>query len=158
MRRLGALILLLGLSAPAVAADPPAEEQPSVPWYRWLFLGERPKPAPAPTVGAARPAAAKPAAPSKEDVTRALDQEQKVYVQRLAAVSKLRQIAEDRGDDELIKKADDLERQADEVFRQRTARLQAAGIDDRAALERGRDAGGASADAAKRRNPRGGNR
>jgi hypothetical protein len=155
MRRLGALILILGLTAPAVAADPPAEEQTSVPWYRWLFLGERPKPVPAKPAVAAKAA---PTKPSRDDITRALAEERKVYLQRLDAVSKLRQVAEERGDEDLRQKADDLEKQADEVFQLRTARLQAAGMDDRAALEKGRDAGGASADAAKRRNTRGGDR
>jgi hypothetical protein len=155
MRRLGALILILGLTAPAVAADPPAEEQPSIPWYRWLFLGERPKPAPVKPGPAVKAA---PTKPSRDDITRALAEERKVYLQRLDAVSKLRQVAAERGDEELKQKADDLEKQADEVFQFRTARLQAAGMDDRAALEKGRDAGGASADAAKRRNTRGGDR
>lgn len=157
MRRLGALLLVLGLTAPAVAADPPAEEQ-SIPWYRWVFLGERPRAVPAQPAAGAPAGPAKPVAPSKEDVARLLDQEHKVYVQRLAAVSKLRQIADDRGDDDLRKKADDLEHQADEVFQQRTARLQATKTDDRAALERGREAGRASADATRRPNTRGGDR
>jgi hypothetical protein len=157
MRRLGALILILGLSAPAVAADPPAEDQEqSVPWYRWLFLGERPKPSK--PVAAAKPAAAKPAAPSKDEVAKALDQERKVYLQRLDAVSRLRRVADEQGDEDLRTKADELEKQADEVFQLRTARLQAAGMDDRAALERGRDAVAATADSAKRRNTRGGDR
>jgi hypothetical protein len=155
MRRLGALILILGLTAPAVAADPPAEEQQSIPWYRWLFLGERPKPVPVKPGVAAKTAPTKPGTPSRDDIARALDQERKVYLQRLDAVSKLRRVAVEQGDEDLHKKADDLEKQADEVFQLRTARLQAAGMDDRATLERGRDAGGASADAAKRRNTRG---
>ena len=94
----------------------------------------------------------------QDDVARALDQERKVYLQRLDAVSRLRRVADEQGDEDLRKKADDLEKQADEVFQLRTARLQAAGMDDRASLERGRDAGGASADATKRRTTRGGDR
>ncbi len=151
MRRLGALLLLLAVAAPIRAADPPAEEMTSVPWYRWAFLGERPKPV-APKPAATKPVVAR--APTKEEAARSLEQEQAVYLQRLAAISKIRLIAEERGDDDLRRKADDLERQADEVFRQRTAKLTGSG-DDRGKLDRTRDEGTGSADASRRRNPRG---
>jgi hypothetical protein len=146
MRRLGAICLCLGLSAPALAADPPPAEEPSIPWYRWLFLGERAKPAPAKpqpqTASKDKPPAGKPAAATaKEAAIRTLAEEQRVYLERLQAISKIRQIANDQRDEELLKRADDLEAQAEEVFKQRTALLPGAGDgrDDRALLERGRD-------------------
>jgi hypothetical protein len=151
MRRLGALCICLGLAAPALAGPgdpPPAEETPSVPWYRWLFLGERdPKPPvppkkdqpPAPT---ARDRAPSPAAreSAKEAAARQFDQEQRVYLQRLQAITKIRQVAAEQNDEAALTRADQLEEQATEIFNQRTARLMAvAERDDRAALERGRD-------------------
>lgn len=161
MRRLGAICLCLGLSAPAFAApaDAPPAEEPSIPWYRWLFLGERPKPAqPKPPVASRDkpPAAKPPAAPSKESATRTLAEEQRVYLERLQAISKIRQIANDQRDEELLKRADDLEAQAEEIYKQRTALLAGAGDrrDDRALLERGRDDRPATAERpAPRRRP-----
>lgn len=157
MRRIGALLIALAYVAPAMTAEPPAEptEAPSIPWYRWVFLGERPKPMPAKPV-VANKAPAVPAKNAKEEATRTLEHEQKIYLQRLAAVSRIRQIATDRGDDEMLKKADELEKQADEVFRQRTALLP--GGNDRARLERDRDEGAPTADATRRRPTRGGDR
>src|SRR5206468_1672425 len=144
MRRLGAICLCLGLAAPALAADPPPAENASVPWYRWLFLGERAKPAQATPQAAAKdkPPAARPAATaSKDAAVRSLAEDQRVYLERLQAISKIRQIADELRDEELLKRADDLEAQAEEIFKQRTALLPGVGDgrDDRALLERGRD-------------------
>ena len=73
-------------------------------------------------------------------------------MQRLDAISKIRSIASDQNDDAMLKKADELEKQATEIYQARTARLMSAGEqNDRAALERGRDDRPASAD---RSNPR----
>jgi hypothetical protein len=153
MRRLGALCLCLGLTAPALAADPPAaEETPSIPWYRWLFLGERtPKPTPKKEEAKAPPPAPKES--PREVAARQLDQEQRVYLQRLQAISRIRALASDQNDDAMLKKADDLEKQAEDIFRQRTAGLMTiAEKEDRAALERGKDDRPATADRSKRRN------
>jgi hypothetical protein len=153
MRRLGALCLCLGLTAPALAADPPAaEETPSVPWYRWLFLGERtPKPTPKKEEAKATPPAPKES--PREVAARQLDQEQRVYLQRLQAISRIRALAAEQNDDAMLKKADDLEKQAEDIFRQRTAGLMTiAEKEDRAALERGKDDRPATADRSKRRN------
>jgi len=165
MRRLGAICLCLGLTAPALAADPPPAEEPSVPWYRWLFLGERAKPAPAkPQPGAKdRPPAGKPAATAaREAAVRSLADEQRVYLERLKAISRIRQIADEARDEELLKRADDLEAQAEEIFKQRTALLPGVGSgrDDRALLERGRDDRPATAErpAPRRRSTRGDDR
>jgi hypothetical protein len=160
MRRLGALCLCLGLAAPALAADPPpADETPSVPWYRWLFLGERtPKqPPPKPAPPAARPPAP-PKESAKDLAAKQLDQEQRVYLQRLQAISKIRQVALEQNDEATLKRADELEQQAEDVYKQRTARLM--GIvekDDQATLEKGRDTRPATADRSRRRTMGGNN-
>jgi len=164
MRRLGALIVCLGLSSPAFAQTgetPPAEET-SVPWYRWLFLGERPKkPAPSkPAAVADTPKNAnKSAVPAKEAAARSLAEEHRVFLERLKAIDKIRKLAHDQGDEELLKKTYDLEEQAEEVFKQRTAKLPNP-ADDRAILERGRDDRPATADRSnpRQRNTRGGDR
>ena len=90
------------------------------------------KPAPAKpqpqTASKDKPPAGKPAAATaKEAAIRTLAEEQRVYLERLQAISKIRQIANDQRDEELLKRADDLEAQAEEVFKQRTALLPAAG-------------------------------
>ena len=156
MRRLGALCLCLGLTAPALAVDPPAQEDPpSVPWYRWLFLGERaPTPAaqprpPATPVARERPAMPTPAAreASREAAAKQFDREMQVHLQRLQAISRIRAVAVEQNDEAMLKRADDLEQQATEIFNQRTAKLMSlAERDDRAALERGRDDRPAPAD------------
>ena len=147
MRRLGTFCLLFAVTAPAFAGtgeQPPAEEQ-SIPWYRWLFLGERAKPAkPQPTPAVAAPTTARdkpPALPSKEALAKTLADEQKVYLQRTTAIDKIKQVAHDQGDDVMLQKAEELQRQADDIYQQRTARLMSTAQqqDDRAALERGRD-------------------
>jgi hypothetical protein len=165
MRRLGILCLFLGLAAPAVAADPPAaEESPSIPWYRWLFLGERSKPE-QPKPEAEKPATASrtktPATsgPTKEAIVRTMAEEQKVYLERLQAITRIRQIALEKNDEQLLRKADDLEQQAEDNFKFRTAKLPTID-DDRAALERGRDDKPATAarPTQKRRSTRGDDR
>lgn len=167
MSRLGAFCLCLGLALPIFAEEPskptaeePAQEWTSVPWYRRLFLGERPKPiAPAPTTVAKAPKA--PPKQTKESIARLLAEEQKVYLQRLAAITKLRQVANETDDKEMLKKADELERQAEEVYSKRTANLQGgrSADDDLAALERSTDERPATADKnTRRRSTRGDNR
>jgi hypothetical protein len=165
MRRLGAFILCFGLSAPAFAdtgETPPAEET-SVPWYRWLFLGERPKkpapPKPAALAGDTPKNANKTVVPPKEAAARSLAEEHRVFLERLKAIDKIRKLAHEQGDEELLKKTYDLEEQAEEVFKQRTAKLPNP-ADDRAILERGRDDRPATADRSnpRHRNTRGGDR
>ena len=150
MRRYGAFILLLVLAAPAIAAEPPpTDESPSIPWYRRVFLGERTKPAPPkPPVTAAKP-------PSRESIARSLAEENKLYTQRLLAISKIRQMADEQGDEAMLKKADELEDRAAKVYADRTAKLSSA--EDKAALERGRESapGTAERPATRRRTPRG---
>lgn len=154
MRRLGAFFLLLCMAVPAIAADAPStEEQPSIPWYRWLFLGERAKPMPPKPVVRQAPI-------TREALARMLADERDVYLKRLEAITKIKQIALDRGDEAMLKKADDLERQAEETFAQRTAKLQEMTTkdDDRASLERRPDERPATADRSTRRPTRGNER
>lgn len=135
MRRTSALLLILGSSLPAFAADLPAPAaETGIPWYRRVFLGEREKPKPpAPPVAAARPAVP----PSRESVENMLKQEMDVYVQRLNAISKIRIAADDRGDAATLKKADELEANAQRIYEERVARLKSNTMAaDRAALER----------------------
>lgn len=152
MRRLGALLLVFGLAAPAFAEDPPAEET-SVPWYRWLFLGERAKPAPA-----ARGTTPAPTAPpiTKEALAKKWADEQKIYLERLSAISQIKRVALEQGDEGMLKKAEELEAQAEELYKLRTAKLP--NVDelkaDRAALERGRDTRPATAQGRPGRNDR----
>jgi hypothetical protein len=168
MRRLGAILLCLGLATPVLAAPsatPPTQpaEETSVPWYRWLFLGERSKPAPAKPAVASRDAEKNPAgtgaSPAQDPAVRTMSEEHRVFLERLKAIDKIRRIANEQGDEELLKKTYDLEAQAEEVFKQRTART-IADRDDRAILERGRDdrPATASRSAPPRRNTRGDNR
>jgi len=131
MRQNGAILLLLILGMPAIAAEPPAPASEEIPWYRRVFLGERSKPALKPVM------AAKPAAPTREGIARSYEQEKEVYLQRLASISKLRQLADDRNDEAMMKKADELEKNAQELFEQRTAALKSDTMAaDRAALEK----------------------
>lgn len=129
MRQFGAILLLLTLGMPALAAEPTASND--IPWYRWLFLGERAKPAPKSA------APVKPAAPTREALARTYEQEKEVYLQRLASISKLRQLADERNDSAMMKKADELEANAQKLFDERTAALKSDSMAaDRASLER----------------------
>lgn len=166
MRRLGALCLCLGLTAPALADPPAAEEPPSVPWYRWLFLGERtpkpPVPSPQPPAVAASRDRAMPTAPresAKDAAAKQYERESQVYLQRLQAISQIRKVAAEQNDEATLRRADDLEQQAEDIFKQRTAKLMGvAEREDRAALERGRDDRPATADRTPpRRRTTGGN-
>jgi hypothetical protein len=152
MRHLGAYILLLGLAVPAVAADapePPKEEQ-SIPWYRWLFLGERAKPTPPPAP------VVKVAPPSREALMKMLANESDVYVKRLEAISKIKLLADERGDTVMLKKAEEMERQAEEIFQQRATKIREMGLDDdRKNLERSTDDRPATAERPVRRPTRG---
>jgi hypothetical protein len=115
----GAVTALLLSAGLLHAAEPPADESPSPPWYKRMF-GSKPKPA---DNKPETPAADK--APTRDDVKRSLDQEQKVYLQRLEFCSRLRQIAAQTNDDELLRKADNLEQQATDVYLKRTQTLPA---------------------------------
>src|SRR5438552_3738234 len=116
MRRLGALCLAFGLAVPAFAADPPDKpaEDSSVPWYRWLFLGERSKPATDKPANTARgtPATPPAGASARESVAKKWADEQKIFFDRLQTITKIKQIALEQGDEGMLKKAEELEAQA----------------------------------------------
>jgi hypothetical protein len=61
--------------------------------------------------------------PTRQEVAKSLEQEQKVYLERLQFCTRLRQIAAETGDDKLLEKADFLETQATDVYMRKTAPL-----------------------------------
>jgi hypothetical protein len=61
--------------------------------------------------------------PSRQEVAKSLEQEQKVYLERLQFCTKLRQIAAETNDDKLLEKADFLEQQATDLYMRKTAPL-----------------------------------
>ena len=158
MRRLGALLLVCGLATPACLAEVTEPASNSGPWYRRVFLGEREKPVPAkePAKDRASPdGRAAPVPSSREAAKKQLADETRNYLERLQAITRIRKIATDQGDEALLQKADELEVQAEELFKLRTAMLPKLGEggDDRAALERGRDERPASAARPAQRRP-----
>jgi hypothetical protein len=127
MRRFGAwgisLALLSTLSVPAGGAEPPlpvpevrsSDVGLSVPWYRRLFGGtQKPKTQIVPV---------SPQAGRREAAAKTLSEEQAVYLQRLAVCTRLREIALLSGDDGLVTRADDLEKQATELYHKKVAHL-----------------------------------
>ncbi|WP_020475593.1 hypothetical protein [Zavarzinella formosa] len=160
MRLTGAFLMFACLGMTAVAAEPPAAttDTPAtteIPWYRRVFLGERSKPVPP------KPATvAKPAPPlSPEAIEMMLKKEQEVYVTRLAAISKLRELANAQNDEAMMSKADQLEKATQELYDQRRTALQDTIAADRAALEAKPDERPATAErpGARRRPLPGGN-
>ena len=95
----------------------------------------------------------------KDAAAKQFEREMQVHLQRLQAITRIREIANEQNDQAMLKRADDLEQQATETFNQRTAKLiGVAERDDRAALERGRDDRPATADRTPpRRRTTGGN-
>ena len=126
MRRIGAwgisLALLCALGVPARGAEPPSllpEVRASdvglgVPWYRRLFGGAQ---KPTQTVPK------NPQAVRREAAAKTLSEEQTIYLQRLAVCTRLREIALLSGDDGLVTQADDLEKQATELYHKKVAHL-----------------------------------
>jgi hypothetical protein len=127
MRRFGAwgisLALLSALCVPAGGAEPPlpvpevrsSDVGLSVPWYRRLFGGtQKPKTQIVPV---------SPQAGRREAAAKTLSEEQAVYLQRLAVCTRLREIALLSGDDGLVTQADDLEKQATELYHKKVAHL-----------------------------------
>lgn len=80
-----------------------------------------PKPAPKPETPAKAPPAAP--TPTRQEVAKSLEQEQKVYLERLQFCTRLRQIAAETGDEKLVEKAEFLEVQATELYMRKTAPL-----------------------------------
>jgi hypothetical protein len=118
MRRINAALAAAALLLPAGAlyAADDAPSDGAAPWYKRPFGGKA-KP---PEKKAGEPAE-KP--PTREDVARSLKQEQAGYLERLNFCSKLRQIAAETNDEALLRKADDLEQTATDIYMQRTGKL-----------------------------------
>src|SRR5271166_3001565 len=129
MYRFSAVAALLLLSvSPLWADDPPAADgAAATPWYKRIFGGSQPKP----------DTPVEPTAPrqpiTQKDVSRSLEQEQKLYLERLQFCTRLRQIATETNDNALMLKADDLEQQATQVYTKRTKTLPALLQDAKAA-------------------------
>jgi hypothetical protein len=114
--------LAAGAGAPALAADPPAAPRPvtrPTTLYAKLF---GPKP-PAPGPSAAGQTAAAPMPMSPEAIGEALRQEQEACLRRVSVCDELRKVAAERNDESLVRRADEIERQAATVYNQRVAAL-----------------------------------
>lgn len=115
MKRLfigAALTVLIGFAGAASGAEPLPKAPPRAPWYKRLFgAPETPKPAPP-----VRRDPAKEAAMARANAEADLDRRQRVC-------DELRRIAGDKNDMDLWSKADELEHQAWEVYKNATAHL-----------------------------------
>src|SRR5262249_54291285 len=133
--RMGGLLialLLLGPGVVAAADDPPAAPEPRSTWHLapvWQqYFPEPAKPAARPTPPPpARERAEKPkpapreSTPAEEAATRR-EREEKAYLRRLAVCLKLHEIAEATHDEELERKACELDERIWAVYSQRTGR------------------------------------
>jgi hypothetical protein len=127
-----AAALAAGAGAPAVAADEPSatdsRPQDARPWYKRMFFAPKPAPPaePGPRVGAtvAPPGQAPLSRPlSAEAVSAALQAERDAYLRRLNVCVELRKAAEARGDESLMRQVDEIERQAEAVYKKRVTAL-----------------------------------
>jgi hypothetical protein len=128
-----AAALAVGAGAPAVAADESGattgtRPQDTRPWYKRMFSA--PKPAapaePGPRVGAtvAPPGQAPLGRPlSAEAVGAALQAERDAYLRRLNVCVELRKAAQARNDEALMRQVDEIERQAEAVYKKRASAL-----------------------------------
>jgi hypothetical protein len=125
-----AAALSLCAAGHVAAADPPkagvdGRGQDTRPWYKRMFFA--PKPAgPAARGGAAVAVPGQPpvsATLSPELVHAALQAEQDAYLRRMLICTKLREAGYERNDDALLKQVEELERQADAIYKQRVAAL-----------------------------------
>jgi hypothetical protein len=115
--------LLAGAVAPAAAADDPPADPPRPPARGTLFgklFGPKPPAAPK-GMSAVPPAPPNPLPP--EILADALRAEQEAWGRRVAVCTELRRIGEETNNDQLIRQADDLERQATAVYNQRVTAL-----------------------------------
>lgn len=113
--------LAAGAGASATAADPPPAPRAARPPTTLAAKLFGPKP-PAPGPSAAPPAAA-PVPMSPEALGEALRLEREAYLRRASVCDELRRVGVERNDDALIRRADEIERQAATVYNQRVAAL-----------------------------------
>ncbi len=110
----GAAILALGVVGPLCADDMPQSPNVGVPWYtRWFGIGT-PPPRPAPPPRRRDPAA---------ESARVRAQAEADLLRQLKVCDQLREVAMQTNNADLLSKVDDLERQATELYKQRTAYL-----------------------------------
>jgi hypothetical protein len=114
-----AVTAVLGASSFVLAANPPTTV------YAKLFGPPKPKPGPVARTSNAAPRVAAPVGPSPELMATSLRAEQDAWERRIAVCTKLRQVAIESNDEELIKQVDELERQAAALY---TARTKALGL------------------------------
>jgi hypothetical protein len=110
--------LAAGGAAPATAADSPAKpslEQTTL--MNKLFGPKKPKPGPR------IPSSAITAPLAPEVLADALRAEQDAYLRRVSVCTELRRVATERADDQLLRQADELERQAAALYNARVAGL-----------------------------------
>jgi hypothetical protein len=116
--------LAAGVTAPAVAADPPTTTD-SRPWYKKMF-SRSPKPA-GPTVRSGSVAAVPGRAPSAvltpEIIAQSVKAEYVAWERRMSVCLKLREAALERNDEALMRQVDELERQANAIYQQRVSAL-----------------------------------
>lgn len=125
MKRLGAclgFLVLLGTSAPpALATDPSGGEPRGAPGsspQNTLFgklFGKKEPPAPPPSPT--------PKLNPREQAAKTIIIEQQAHLQRLAVCTRLRELASETGNEELNRKADELEQEAYEVYNKRISHL-----------------------------------
>ena len=114
--------LAAGAGAAARAADPPPAPRPAP---RPTTLAAKlfgPKP-PAPGPSAAGQPAVPPAPMSAEALGEALRLEREAYLRRASVCDELRRVGVERNDDAMVRRADEIERQAALVYNQRVASL-----------------------------------
>jgi hypothetical protein len=123
-----AAALAVGAGAPAFAADEPGATTDTRPWYKRMFSATKPpapaEPGPRTGVTVAPPGQAPLGQPLSPDaVSAALEAEQAAYLRRLNVCVELRKAAEARGDEPLMRQVDELERQAEAVYKKRVTAL-----------------------------------
>lgn len=145
--RLWSLSAALAAGGTAAAADPPAPREPTTLMHK-LFGPKPPKPVGPTVAGAAAPQRPPTiTAPLPPEVVReALRAEQDAYLRRLSVCTELRRVATEKGDDPLLRQADELERQVTALYHTRVSGLGVPRV--KAALPDGGGTGLASLDPA----------
>jgi hypothetical protein len=118
---LGFLVLFADSAPQAVAADPSGNgprgapgSSPENTLFGKLF-GKKEPPPPPPATG--------PRLNPREQASKTIMEEQQAHLQRLAICTRLRELADETGNEELNQKAEELEKQAYEVYTKRISHL-----------------------------------
>ena len=110
-------------AVPAVAADTPATATDERPWYKRMFVSA-PKPAGPVVRNGSVLGGARPSAPLPPDVVQAaVKAEADALLRRLDVCLRLRQAADEKKDEALMREVDELERQAKAIYETRVAAL-----------------------------------